>query len=125
MGFWYFILICDLAIPCTMIILGKKMMKGWPKKINRTMGYRTPLSMINEDTWKFANTHCGKIYWKLGLFTIIPSFLIHIPFYGSSINVIGFLSITLVILQLIALVCPFFSTESALDKTFNSDGTRK
>ena len=66
MWFWWFILICDCIIPAIMIIAGRMMWKHCPKKINGVVGYRTKMSMINMDTWRFAHDHAGKLWWKVG-----------------------------------------------------------
>ena len=45
MGFWIFVLIMDLLIPCVMIGFGKYFMKKAPNEINAMFGYRTSMSM--------------------------------------------------------------------------------
>ena len=62
------------------------MWKHCPKKINGVVGYRTRMSMINMDTWKFAHEYAGKLWWKAGVGLLGPTLLIHIPFYGESDN---------------------------------------
>ena len=62
MGFWIFMLIMDLLIPFTMIGFGKMFLKKAPDQINYVFGYRTSMSMKNQDTWVFAHYYCGKIW---------------------------------------------------------------
>lgn len=50
MGFWIFMLIMDLLIPFTMIGFGKMFLKKAPDQINYVFGYRTSMSMKNQDT---------------------------------------------------------------------------
>lgn len=50
MAFWLFMLIMNLLIPFSMIGFGFYFQKHPPKEINELFGYRTPLSMKNEDT---------------------------------------------------------------------------
>ena len=59
--FW-FLFICNMLIPVTMLVLGY-LFKGihFPKDVNALCGYRTSMSMKNEKTWKFANAYWGKI----------------------------------------------------------------
>ena len=76
MWFWWFILICDCLIPAIMIIAGRMMWKHCPKKINGVVGYRTKMSMINMDTWRFAHDHAGKLWWKVGIGLLGPTMLI-------------------------------------------------
>lgn len=125
MWFWWFMLICDLLIPTIMLVVGKMMWKHCPESINNIIGYRTTRSMKNMDTWKFAHTYCGRLWWKLGIIMLIPSVLIHIPFYQSNVNTIGIVGGILVIIQFIVLIVSFFLTEYALKQTFNDDGTRR
>ena len=63
MGFWIFMLIMDLLIPFTMIGFGKMFLKKAPDQINYVFGYRTSMSMKNQDTWVFAHHYCGKIWY--------------------------------------------------------------
>ncbi len=125
MSFWWFMLICDLIIPIVMIIAGRMMWKHCPKSINGVVGYRTNRSMKNMDTWKFAHKYCGKLWWKIGWFTIIPSVLIHIPLYHSDENTIGIAGVILVTIQCIILIASIYPTEKALKKHFHDDGTRR
>ena len=81
--------------------------------------------MKNMDTWKFANDYCGRLWWKIGFVMILPSILMHIPFYRSDEETIGIVGIILVTIQVIILLVSIFPTENALKKSFNVDGTRK
>lgn len=50
-----------------MIIFGV-VWKSYPhKSVNRTYGYRTSMSMKNNETWKFAHGHNGMIWRWVGL----------------------------------------------------------
>ena len=81
--------------------------------------------MKNMDTWKFANDYCGRLWWKIGFVMILPSILMHIPFYRSDEETIGIVGIILVTIQVIILLVSIFPTENALKKSFIDDGTRK
>lgn len=120
MWFWWFILICDCLIPAIMIIAGRMMWKHCPKKINGVVGYRTKMSMINMDTWRFAHDHAGKLWWKVGIGLLGPTMLIHIPFYGASDDTIGILSIIIIVIQLVFLIGSIFPTEKSLKNNCNS-----
>ena len=111
MWFWWFILICDCIIPAVMIIAGRMMWRHCPKKINGVVGYRTRMSMINMDTWKFAHEYAGKLWWKAGVGLLGPTLLI--------------LSIIITVIQLLFLIGSILLTEKALKCNFNQDGTRQ
>lgn len=125
MSTWWIIFICDLLIPLMMVFFGKMMKTQAPKNINYIFGYRTTRSMKNEDTWKFAHEHCGSLWFKIGLIMLIPTVLVHIPFYNSNENIIGTVAMILMTIQVIALLVSIIPTELALKKNFNDDGTRK
>lgn len=125
MWFWWFIFAFDLLIPIMMIGFGRIMWKHTPKDINYIFGYRTTRSMKNEDTWRFAHEYCGRLWWRMGLIMLIPTVLVHIPFYNSSKDTIGIVATIVMTVQLIVLIASIFPTEIALKKAFNDDGTRK
>lgn len=60
----------------------------------------------------------SRLWWKTGWAILIPSFLLHIPFYYTSDNMVGVLSCILCMVQGIALLVPVFFTERALKKNF-------
>ena len=125
MWFWWFMLIFDLVIPIIMILCGRMMWKHPPKSINGIIGYRTRRSMINSNTWQYAQEYCGRLWWKVGWVMLLPSVLLHIPFYGSSENAVGVMGCILCAIQCIALIVPIYVTESALKKNFTDKGIRK
>lgn len=108
-----------------MIGVGRWMWKHPPKEINAFLGYRTPRSMVNMDTWNFAHHHCGKRWWIIGWILLLPTALIHIPFYGKGEDTIGWMCIGVLAVQLTVLIASIFPTERALKKTFREDGTRR
>ncbi len=125
MGFWFFLLCCDLLIPTAMIICGRMMWKHAPDHINKLIGYRTSRSMKNKATWQFAHTCCGKLWWKMGWLLLLPSFLLHLPFRSATPDTLGCISLILVTVQIIFMLVSIFQTEKALKKTFDENGTRR
>jgi len=63
MGFWIFMFIMVLLIPLTMIFFGWLLFRKTPKENNYVYGYRTKRSMMNEETWRFANQYFGKAWY--------------------------------------------------------------
>lgn len=124
MWFW-FLLACDIIVPIIMVIAGRWMWKHTPEDINVLIGYRTTRSMKNMDTWKFAHEHCGQLWWKIGWVMLLPSVLLHIPFYNASNNTIAILCAVVCTVQCVILVVSIFPTEKALKRTFTDEGIRK
>lgn len=122
MWFWWFMFVCDLLIPVLMIICGRMMWKHAPGNINGIIGYRTARSMKNIDTWRFAHDYCGRLWWKIGWGMLVPSAVIQLPFYSSSVNWIGTVGGVLCVIQCIILIVSIFPTEKALKATFTDEG---
>ncbi len=125
MGFWIFMFLMDLLIPLTMVVLGKRFMSNPPKKINAVFGYRTAMSMKNNETWKFAHKYCGKLWFLCGL-ALLPISIIPMLFvFNKGSDVIGVAGGIICMIQLFALIGSIFPTETALRKTFDENGIRR
>lgn len=125
MGFWLFILIIDLLIPGVMIVLGKLFQNKAPSHINPIYGYRTPMSMKNQDTWKFAHQYCGKLWFRAGMLELPFSILTNLAVLGKNIDIIGIVGGILCFAQLVPMILSICFTEKALKKTFDQNGQRK
>lgn len=124
-GFWIFMLLIDLLVPLTMIGLGRLFLTKAPKNINAVFGYRTTMSMKNNDTWEFAHKFCGKLWVKCGL-VLIPISVIPLIFVlNKSIDTIAYVGLIISFIQLVPLVGSILPTEAALKKTFDQNGHRR
>jgi len=125
MGFWFFMMITDLLIPAVMIVFGWYFIKKAPKKINYLFGYRTDMSMKNEETWKYAHIYIGRLWLKWGLIilplTIVPMLLV----IGKPEDTICTVGTVICFLQMIPLIGSIFPTEKALDKMFDEKGIKR
>ncbi|MDO4188735.1 MAG: SdpI family protein [Lachnospiraceae bacterium] len=62
-----------LFAPILFIIAGAIQKNHPPKNINRTVGFRTALSMESQEAWDYANKQIG-VYWvKVGIVELIVS----------------------------------------------------
>ncbi len=125
MSLWWIMFFSVLLIPVVTILAGWMMWKHTPKKINYFMGYRTPRSMMNMDTWQFAHEFCGRLWWKRGWLMLIPSAVILILLMGHSESTIGGFGAGLSIAQCVVLVASIFPIERALKETFDENGMRR
>ena len=121
----YVLFFCNLLIPVVVIVTGRIMWKHYPKKINGLVGYRTTRSMKNMDTWKFANEHCGRLWYKMGLFMLAFSVLVSVLVLRTNDNTYSMISLIFVLLQCIILIVSIIPTELALKTMFYEDGTSK
>ncbi len=125
MWFWIFMLCIDLLTPLLMVGFGKYFFKHTSKDINEIFGYRTAMSMKNKDTWVFAHTYCGKLWYVGGLLLLPISLSVMLAVIGKTENTIGIVGAALCFAQLILLVGAIIPTERALRKNFDRNGNRK
>lgn len=125
MGFWIFMLVMVLLIPLSMLLLGRYFIKTSPAKINYIFGYRTSMSMKNQDTWQFAHHHFGKTWYICGLVLTPLSVLAMLLVLGKGSSAVGTAGTVLCTLQLLPLLLSIIPTERALRKTFDKDGNRR
>ena len=125
MGFWIFMLIMDLLVPFTLIGFGRYFMKKVPKRINGVFGYRTAMSMKNEDTWAFAHNYCGRIWYICGWVTMPITVIVMFFVIGKNVDVTGAAGGIVVGVQIVLFIMAVFLTERALKKNFDKDGKRR
>ena len=125
MGFWIFMLIMVLLIPFTMIFFGWLLFRKTPKKINYVYGYRTKRSMMNEETWRFANQYCGKAWYLCGLISAPLSVIAIALVFGKGPGTVGMVGGIITILQMLPLIGAIVPTESELKKNFDENGKRR
>ena len=109
----------NLIVPVVTIICGRMMWKHYPKKINHICGYRTKRSMKNMDTWKFANQKGGQLWWKMGWIMLFLTIIFQLFFIKSSERVFYNVSLSICIIQVVALVISILPIEHLLKKKNN------
>lgn len=112
-------------VPVIIIIAGSLMSKKPPKEINYYIGYRTTMSMINKDTWAFAQQYCGKLWMKIGFPMLIVSTIATLPFIKIDNEKMAWLITIIEGIQLVIIFVTIVIVEVALKKTFDRDGKRK
>ncbi|MDO5063299.1 MAG: SdpI family protein [Peptostreptococcaceae bacterium] len=120
MGFWIFMFISTLMIPFALLLIWYLCPRV--KKINALSGYRTSRSMKNQSTWCFAQKECSKISWKMFVATLLLAVVVMPFFIDESVDVIGWVGLAVVMIQMIAFVVIIYWTEKALKKNFDPDG---
>ena len=119
-----FLFICNLLVPILMLFFGVKWRRNQgPKNINGIYGYRTSMSMINEETWKFAHKYCGKLWVKLGFIMLIVSVVSSLAIFLFNGN--QGINVAIFIMQIIVVIAAIFPVEKALKKNFDENGNRR
>ena len=128
MNFWIFMLIMNLLIPLTMIIFGYIYDKRPPKKPKSKFaysGYRTLMSMKNEETWEYAQRFFGKLWFRSGIVLGVISIIPLLFFMGKDKDTVGFAGMIICYVQLVVMLLPVIPTELALRRRFDKNGNRK
>ena len=122
MGFWIFMFVITLLIPVALLLTWYLCPKL--KTINNASGYRTKRSMQNQDTWDFAQKYCSKI----SLYMFFPSLILAIAIMPTAISKpidrIGWIGLSITMIQMISFIVIMISTEKALKKTFDKSGNK-
>jgi len=127
MNFWIFMLVMNLLTPLVMIIYGRVFEKK-PPKIARSkfaFGYRTVMSMRNEETWEYAHRFFGKLWFRFGIAVGLISIIVLFFFIGKDKDTVGFAGMIICYVQLVAMLLPVIPTELALRRRFDKYGNRK
>lgn len=122
MGFFIFLLLCNLLIPIAMIGGGYWMYHTPPKSINGLLGYRTKRSKLSRETWIFAHKHCGKNWIRFGIGLLILSIAVQLPFVSADEDTVGILTIILETVQIAVMLLCILPTEKALKEQFDDRG---
>ena len=125
MGIWFMMLGFNLLIPAIMLGAGKLFLKKAPKDINWIFGYRTTMSMKNEDTWAFAHKVAGAFWWKWGWVALVITVVGMLLLLGRSVELVSTAGCVLLFLQLVPVIAVIPHTEKALHNIFDKDGKRK
>lgn len=101
------------------LLCGLLMFKFPPESINGVIGYRTPMSMKNKDTWDEAQKYSGVSMIILGIISLllaIISYLVKGLLANESFQLL---------FMLIGTIIMIIIDEVHLRKIFNKDGSRK
>lgn len=109
-----------LIVPAIMLIFGWTFMKKPPKDINGFYGYRTTMSMKNQDTWERAHQICGRVWWRVGWALAALSAVLL-----CAVQLDWLLGILVLAAEGTALLLTIIPVERALKREFDKDGNRR
>jgi len=121
MNIWVCMFICNLIVPLMMVVFGIIFIKNPPKKINWIYGYRTKLSMKNEETWKFAHEYCGMLWEKIGTIIGIITVIAMLLIKEYSNNMIEMIGMVICMIQCAIIVSTAFFVEKKLRDKFENN----
>ena len=120
-----FNLIMTMLIPLIMVVCGWLFMHGIPKDRNSLFGYRTAMSVKNDDTWRFAHEYCGRLWLIIGLVLFAVTTVFMVLSMNMDPERVTFISGILMMIYVVPLLATVAATESAMKKTFDTRGKRK
>ena len=125
MAFWIFMLVMNLLIPAMMLGFGWVFIHNAPGTINVVYGYRTAMSMKNQDTWDFAHKYAGTLWLKWGKWLLAISVVVMLLVMGKNEDIVGAVGGVLCMVQCVPLIYVIVPTERALKQNFDSKGNRR
>lgn len=125
MGFWIFMFIMNMLIPAMLLGVGWVFIHKAPKTINWGYGYRTTMSMKNQDTWDFAHKYAGGLWFKWGKWLLAFSVVVMLCVIGQNEDTVGTVGGVLCLVQCIPLIYVIVPTERALKNHFDAKGNRR
>ena len=125
MDTWIALCFFNLIIPAAMIGFGWRFRRRPPKKIQSLFGYRTPMSMKNEQTWAFAHRYCGNLWFWSGVVALAITAVMMLAVIGQPYEVLDIVETIVMAIQLVAMIAAVPATEIALRRQFYSNGTPK
>ena len=120
-----FNLIMTMLIPLIMVVCGWLFMHGIPKDRNSLFGYRTAMSVKNDDTWRFAHEYCGRLWLIIGLVLLAVTTVFMVLSMNMDPERVAFISGILMMIYVVPLLATVAATENAMKKTFDTRGKRK
>ncbi|MEG0755633.1 MAG: SdpI family protein [Oscillospiraceae bacterium] len=125
MEFWLFMFLVDLIVPLIMLVMGKRFEAHPPKTINCWYGYRTTMSMKNENTWDFAHKHLGATWHSWGFIALPISAVALCLTISKDVQTVAIAGAAVCAAQVVLLIVSILPNEKALKAHFNEDGTAK
>ncbi len=122
--FWIFMLVMALMIPVMMILLGRRMSTR-PFPYGSQMGFRTPRSTVNEETWLFSQIYMGRLWFRAGLVMLPLSLVPMLLVFGKDEDPVGLAGGLICGLQSVPMIATIIKTELALRRNYTKYGTRK
>ena len=123
MGFKVAMALAVYVIPGIMVFFGGLMLDHPPKTINAAYGYRTTMSMLNQDTWDYAQAACAKRWRRWGRVLALITLVVLIvalrrPAFA---DVLGIYTA----FETAYLLASVAATEMDLRRTFDEKGERR
>lgn len=119
---WLNMLAFTMLVPALMYWFGRSFEKDNSTQINYIFGYRTKRSMVNIDTWRFAQKFWGRMRQKSALVCAIMSAAAMLLLLEKDSDTVYLWGELICLAQLVPLIATIPKTEKALKETFDDEG---
>lgn len=123
MGFRVVMAFAMFLTPGIMVFFGCSMRDHPPKTINAVYGYRTAMSMINQDTWDYAQAACAKRWRIWGRILALITLMVLILGLRHPMGAEWMAYYTA--FEIAVLLATVAATEIDLRRTFDAKGARR
>ena len=125
MGTWIMIVITYILIPALMVGAGWRMWKHPPKSINAMYGYRTKMSSLNQNTWRFSQEYAGRLWVRWGIRMMPVSILLLMFCAAAGEKADATADSVLCMVQIVIMLSSIAVVERMLNKVFDKQGNLK
>ena len=123
---WFYTLIGDTVVPALIAFYGWRYMRGkYPKRKKGSAGYRTIQSSRTEETWQFAHSLCGKIWFFGGIAMEVVALIVLLTRLQKDVKTIITTGIIVLLIQMGLVLLTAIPIEIGLFITFDRTGTRR
>lgn len=125
MGTWIIIVITYILIPALMTSAGWMIWKHPPKTSNAIYGYRTRMSSLNQNTWRFSQEYAGRLWVRWGIRMMPVSILLLMFIAVSGEKAAATAGSVLCMIQIVIMLSSIAVVERMLNKIFDKHGNLK
>ena len=120
------IMLISVSFVPLVLIVTAALFKKYPiKEPNIAIGFRTKMSMMNKDTWNYAQRLFPLCWMKLGRILLPISIAALFLLYSEDNDYTGRVVTVLMFIQALLMLASAAYVNLKLNKVFNKDGTRK
>ena len=122
MGYQITIAVCAFFVPVLMVVFGLFLALYSSKNINAFFGYRSKISVMSENAWRFANLFAGILWSATGvLFTAVSVFIYRYAISQGDMRVE--MSVYMMV-QILVLIAVNYPVKKVLRRNFNMEVRR-
>lgn len=117
-------IICSMVVPVVMIVMGMVYQTKLLTAKDSYLGYRSPRSMKNQDTWQFAHLKTGRLWFGWGIIMAVITAILLYLLRAETPQTVCAATVGICFFQVLLMILPLRMVEKALKFTFDKNGNR-